>query len=256
MKLMKGKKMTVNKLGKVEFIRKDFDNSYYRMISRRARSITRHIKNDDLFDILCHFILNFCDQSEYMRKFSLWMENIKGLYRTNKIIDMGELEGLIDSLKRAYDNSRNDQEISDLRGRILEVIYQDKLSPIYSKRNSVFDYGCEVIINGLKIIYIDESGDSSRNRTTIDIAGYNIMNSEFYELKVRPNNFKDNVLVYLNTLKQEAVENEISKSIKVGCVSMESKVSLKKQLEIIKRKYNVEYDGLELIGRDEIKQIL
>lgn len=223
--------MTLNKLGKVELVRMDWDNDYTRMIDNRARSITRHIKmNGELFDVLCYFVLRFTNKDEYDRFFSEWLRNIK---KSNKLVDPKELDVLIDSLKVAYENSRNDREISHLRGRILETIYQDKLSPIYSKRGSIFDYGCKVIINGVEIKYIDESGDFDRNRITIDMAGYNFTNSEFYELKVRPDNFQDNVINYLNKLKSEALANKISKNIKVGCVCLESRTSLKKQLEVV-----------------------
>lgn len=127
---------------------------------------------------------------------------------------------------------------------------------MYSRRDSIFDYGCKVIINGVEIEYIDVSGDFNKDRKTIDIAGYNLINSEFYELKVRPDSFKDNVIKYLNILKLEALSNKISENIKVGCVSLESRVSLKKQLKIIKRKYDVEYEGLEIIGKDEIRELI
>ena len=243
-----------NKLGKVELVRTDWDDNYTRMIDNRARSITKHIKiNSGLFDVLCDFVLIFTNKDEYNRIFPQWLENVK---RSNKVVELEGLDALIDSLKVAYKNSRDDKEVSDLRGRILEAVYQDKLSPIYSKRDSIFDCGCKVIIDGVEIKYIDKSGDFDRNRSTIDIAGYNFISSEFYELKVRPASFQDNVIIYLNKLKSQALASKISENIVVGCVSLEPNTSLKNQLKIIKRKYNVEYEGLEIIGKDEIKKLI
>lgn len=246
--------MTLNKLGKVELVRTDWSNHYTRMIDNRARSITKHIKmNSELFDILCYFVLRFTNKDEYNKVSSHWIENIK---ESNKFVNPEELDDLINSLKVAYENSRDDGEISDLRGKILETIYQDKLSPIYSRRDSIFDYGCKVIIDGVEIKYIDESGDFAKNRMTIDIAGYNLENSEFYELKVRPDNFQDNVIKYLNKLRSEALTNRISENVKVGCVTLELRTSLESQLKIIKRKYDIDYEGLEIIGRSEMRELI
>lgn len=251
---MREGKKRLSKLDKVKLDRKDWDDHYNRMIDNRARSITKYIKdNGELFGVLCDFVLKFTSRHEYDRTFSQWS---KGIKKSNKVIKPEDLDTLIISLKDAYDKSRDDKEISDLRGRILETIYRDKLSPIYSRRNSIFGYGCMVIIDGVKIQYIDKSGDFNRNVTTIDIAGYNHENSEFYELKVRPKNFRDYSIKYLNKLKKEALANRISDIIKVGCVSLESKTSMRNQLEIVKRKYNVDYEGLEIMGKDEVRKLI
>lgn len=247
-------KMMLNKLGKVELIRTDRNDDYTRTIDSRARDITKCIKmNNQLFDVLCDFVLKFTDKNEYNRSFSQWLKDVR---KSNRAVKQGDLEILINTLKAAYKNSKDDREISDLRGRILETIYQNELSPIYSKRDSIFDYGCKVIINEVEIKYIDGTGDFDRNRSTIDIAGYNLKKSEFYELKVRPAGFQDNIIIYLNKLKSKAFSNEISENIIVGCVSLEPKTSLKNQLKIIKNKYNVDYEGLKIVGKDEIRELI
>lgn len=247
-------KMMQNKLGKVKLIRTDRNDDYTRVIDSRARGITGCIKrNVQLFDVLCDFVLKFTDKNEYNRSFSRWLKDVR---KSNRVVKQEDLEVLINTLKTAYKNSRDDREISDLRGRILETIYQDGLSPIYSGRDSIFDYGCKVIINEVEIKYIDGTGNLDRNRSTIDIAGYNFINSEFYELKVRPAGFQDNIIIYLNKLKSKAFANGISENITVGCVSLEPKTSLKNQLKIIKNKYNVDHEGLKIIGKDEIRELI
>lgn len=121
-------------------------------------------------------------------------------------------------------------------------------------RKSIFEKGCEVLIRGREIHYIDE--DPDRSKKTVDIAGYNADTSEFYEIKVGPNNFTDNIIKYLNILNLKACDENISKKITVGCMTMDTKANLKQNLNKVRILDKVDYTGLKIMSRDEVKQII
>ncbi|ERI94198.1 hypothetical protein HMPREF1982_01210 [Clostridiales bacterium oral taxon 876 str. F0540] len=241
-------------LGKVSLERKDWDNEYKRMIIARARSVSKFVnRNDELFDILCQFILENKTKDYFNTNFDSWTEEVKLL---NKTLKIAEMEAFINALRAAYENSRSDSEISDFRGKLFEVIVEDIYSKKYQStrtRISIFEKGCEVEINKNKIHYWNE--DPNKEKSTVDVAGYNVDNSEFYEVKVGPSNFTHNVIEYLNLLKCVAVEEKISSSIFVGCMTMDTRAYLKQNLTKVKIKDRVDYKGLEIMGREDIKKL-
>lgn len=242
-------------LEKVSLNRLDLDNSYKRMIIARARSVSKFVKcNAEMFDILCQFILENKNKANFDKNFNTWADQIRLL---NNTLKLDQIEEFINALKYAYEISRNDIEISDFRGKLFEVIVEDIYSKKYQSsriRPSIFEKGCEVEIKGQKIHYIDINSDVEKK--TVDVAGYNLENSEFYEVKVGPSNFKYNVIMYLNMLKSGAIENKISSSILVGCMTMDTRAYLKQNLTKVKIQDKVSYSELEVMGREDIKTMI
>lgn len=242
-------------LGIVSLNRKDFDDDYMQKIISRACSIERFIgNNENTFDLLCQFILANKSKADYKANFGSWIEQVQSVNKTFKI---DNIESFIDSIKNAFENSEDDNEISDLRGRLFEVILERLYSKKYKDtrlRRSIFNNGCEIEINQQKIHYKDLKLNKSKK--TVDIAGYNLDNSEFYEAKVGPGYFDGKVMRYLNLLNSIVLKEQISKNIIVGCMTMETTARLKQNLIKVKRLENIEYAGLKILGREEIKEII
>ncbi|EHI98163.1 hypothetical protein CDLVIII_1470 [Clostridium sp. DL-VIII] len=242
-------------LGIMSLNRKDIDDDYMKKIRSRAYSIEKFIgNNENTFDLLCQFILANKSKADYEKNFESWVEQVHSVNKTFKI---DNIESFIDSIKNAFEDSEDDDQISDLRGRLFEVILEKLYSEKYKDtrlKRSIFNNGCEIKIRKKEIHY--KNLKVNKSKKTVDIAGYNLDNSEFYEAKVGPGNFDGIVIEYLNLLNSILLKEQISKSILVGCMTMEIKARLKQNLMKVKRLENIDYIGLELLGREEIKRII
>ena len=241
-------------LGIVSFNRKDIDNEYMRKIRSRAKSIEQCIdSNADVFDLLCQFILLNKTKDEYLRNFEGWEKQVRLLNETLKISNIDEF---LNSVKNAYDES-TEAEISDLRGRLFEVILENIYSEKYKDsrlRRCIYESGCQIVIKNKEIMYSNPKEGTSKK--TVDIAGYDMRDGEFYEAKVGPGNFDSLVISYLNFLKQEASDKKICDNIIVGCMTMETRPNLMRNLMRVRLEDKVDFRGLVLIGREDIKNII
>lgn len=241
-------------LGSVSLIDKDWKKQYNQMITARARSVAKYIDDKNKFDIISQFILNNVYLSDFNANYKDWVNEINKL---NKTFKMSNIDLLINSVGNAYRACRNQDEISDFRGRLFEVILEQRYKDKYQDtrdRKSIFNTGCIVKIDNKEIIYVDN--ESGKAKETVDIAGYNLLQSEFYEAKVGPKNFDKIVINYLKMLNDFVREKKISESIAVGCLTMETKASLKQNLRKIKIQHNIDSEDFIQMGRQEIKSII
>jgi len=241
-------------LGSVNLVEQDWKKPYNQMITARARSVAQYIDDKNKFDIISQFILNNVYLRDFNANYKDWVDEVN---RLNKTLKMSNIDLLTKSVGNAYKTCRNQDEISDFRGRLFEVILEQRYNNKYQDtrhRRSIFDKGCIVTIDNKKIIHVDN--ESGKAKETVDIAGYNLLESEFYEAKVGPKNFDKLVINYLKILNDFARERKISKSITVGCITMETKASLKQNLKKIKIEHNIDSENLILMGRQEIKSII
>lgn len=223
----------------LDFLREDM-----KYFDGRAKGIAM-IVNDDprLIEVLAKFLLTFIDKIDFNKRYKAWKKRLTAI---GELYSESNLDDLIDKLYDSYDKVRG-YHIDKFRGLIFEYIMENHYKNIYVD----FSKGCKVIINGIHIKYICEENEKD-DRGTIDIAGYSSYESEFYEVKVGPSGFKENVIIYLNMLNDAARKNKISGKITVGCMSLEVKSKLILKLN----ETNEDYSGLGVFGRDEIKEIL
>lgn len=239
-------------LGNVELEALDKNNGYTRMIENRARNISRYINSEEIFDILCIFLLKFRSKEYFESYFEDWLNKTR---EYALIFDIQNINSFLKEISDAYKKLRTNVEINDFRGKLFEVIMKEKYSPIYCKRHSIMECGCKVIIDKTEIIYEDIYNNSDYNKKTVDIAGYNSKNAEFYEIKVGPKNFKYNIIMYLNKLFDFAGEKKITQNLIIGCATMEKRASLIQNLEAEKTKYDfLNYSNLMIKGREDIEK--
>ncbi|BAH07319.1 hypothetical protein [Clostridium kluyveri] len=195
-------------------------------------------------------MLKFRNKEYFKSHFEEWLKSTQEYL---EIFDIQGIDDLFDEISDTYDRLRCNDEISDFRGKLFEVIMREKYSTIYCKRDSIMEYGCKVIIDKKEIIYEDIYGNPDYNKKTVDIAGYNFQNAEFYEIKVGPRNFKYNIILYLNKLFDSASKNKISQNLSIGCITMEKRVSLIQNLEAEKKNCDfLNYSNIMIIGREDI----
>ncbi|MBP2032695.1 hypothetical protein J2Z42_001369 [Clostridium algifaecis] len=239
-------------LGNVELQVLDKNNEYTRMIENRARRISKYINSEEIFDILCIFLLKFRSKEYFEACFREWLEKTQ---EYAEIFDIENIESFCEEISDTYNKSRNDEEINDFRGKLFEVIMKEKYAPIYCKRDSIMECGCKVIIDKTEIIYEDIYHNIDCTKKTVDIAGYNSKDAEFYEIKVGPKNFKYNIILYLNKLFDFASEKKITQNLIIGCATMEKRASLIQSLETEKKKYDfLNYSNLMIRGREDIEK--
>lgn len=228
----------------IKFEELDFLPEDMNYFNRRARKIAK-IVNDDprLVEVLAKFLLTFINKINFNKRYKDWE---KRLIEIEELYSKDNLDVLVSELYNSY-NKVCDYHIDKFRGLIFEYIVESHYRNIYT----CFSKGCRVIINGIQIKYICEK-DERNNRSTIDIAGYSSCESEFYEVKVGPDGFRENVITYLNMLNDAAHKNKISDKITVGCMTLEVKSKLILKLNSTGK----DYSGLDVLGRHEVKEIL
>lgn len=232
----------------IEFEELDFLPTDMVYFNKKAKNIASCINCDPkLLEVLSRFLLIFIDKIDFDKRFKRWEKELEFIAESYNKTNLDKLK---DELYGCF-KSTKDYHIDKLRGLILEYLVENHYKPIYSKIPSKFSKGCKVIIDGVEIKYVC-SEDERNNRSTVDIAGHSYEKSEFYEVKVGPNGFKDNVIKYLNILSQVANENEISQEIIVGCITLETK----SKLEIKLRGLAEDYSQLKIYGRKELLDIL
>lgn len=193
------------------------------------------------------FIVYFTDTERLKREFVTWKDKRKKL-----LFDKTKVEALEEMLQGLYDTflSVKDEDMGKFRGlvfeKVMEIHFLEKYSARYTHANK-FGTGCQILIDGYVI-----KRPSGEPPSTVDIAGYNPNECEFYELKVAPDNFDNCVIEFLRHLYNKSVRNEISKMICVGCMILRPKVALEIHLE----EQEICYDELKLFGKREVIHIL
>lgn len=232
----------------IKFERMDFLPSDMNYFQRKAWKIASLIKFDPkLLEVLSDFLLIFIDKQDFSKRFKKWkgkLELISCSYNKET------LENLIDELEDSFNKIKdNKSHLDKFRGLIFEYIIENYYKEKY--REFEFSSGCKVVVNGNPIKYICKD-DETKNRNTVDVAGYSKQKSEFYEAKVGPNGFDNHVIKYLNLLNNTLMMNEVSDTIVVGCMTLEKKAKLNIKLRSLEENYT----NLSVFGVKEILDIL
>lgn len=233
----------------IEFQHLDFYPREMQYIRKKINKISDLVnKNPRLIEILSDFLLSFLDKTDFNKKFKIFVKKVK---TTEELYGSENLKELLNELENSY-KALKVYDIDKFRGLVFEQIMEKHYKKeVYNKDNDKFGSGCQVILNEKEIEYIDES-NKENNRKTVDIAGYNPIKSEFYEIKVGPKGFKQNVIRYLNMLNYEVNSSEISDNIITGCVTLKKLSALKLKLKSTKE----DFSKLNLSGYEEVKKIL
>lgn len=196
-------------------------------------------EDPEVFLDLAIAIINFYKLEKYREEFEGWADILPYKEKSK--------DRLVEVLKNLYEAVNDNNRLGYLRGAVLERITERLIRLKFSEKNCLVEIDCEIYLDG-NIIKTDL-------KKTVDVAGCNEKNAEFFEAKVHPNRVEfDNVdfLLYLNNLlKEEGVVN------KIFCVSFEREKNLRKKIEKIVLNYGTLSDGDEekflLWGREEIK---
>lgn len=175
--------------------------------------------------------------------------------RNNEFINEFE-ETLRDAynVKSKYPSDSDDviqDKLGKIRGVILELLIESFVKPRYEatriKPHILFCTGCKVELNDKELITSD--------RISVDIAGWDGNNGEFYETKVGPQNFDEDVLSLLSLIKNELDKQKINSV--VGCVTMATKDKLIWSIGDIKSKVDIKLnDDIKIYGKYELAQLI
>ena len=145
-------------------------------------------------------------------------------------------------------------QLGYIRGRVVELILEHfiekRYKPSRTRANNFslkFAKGCKITLKGKELI--------CGQRKTVDIAGWDGSMGEFYEAKVNPDRFNEEVLGLLTLIKNELEYSQIEAI--VGCISMKDKdamnISVNKVINEQKISYN---NNIQLYGKDELANLL
>lgn len=232
----------------IEFERMDTLPSDMNYFQKKAWKIASLIRSDPkLLEVLSDFLLTFIDKQNFSKRFKKWKEKLELI---SDSYNKETLENLINQLGDSFNKIKDNQiHVDKFRGIIFEYIIEN-----YYKNKYIgfkFSSGCKVIVKGNPIKYICQ-GDESKNRSTVDVAGYSKQKSEFYEAKVGPNGFDNHVIKYLNLLNNTLIMNGVSDTIVVGCMTLEKRAKLNIKLRSLEENHT----NLSIFGVKEILDIL
>lgn len=238
----------VNNNCKIEFEVKDFLEHDMRYFEKKAINIACIVYNNPkLLNVLKEFLLSFINNIDFDIRYKKWKNQLPELQLLH---GQAVLDDFLNELYSSF-KSIKPYHIDKFRGLIFENLLEIHYKNLYSKDCDRTCFGCMVIINGKDIVYNCKENPTN-NRKTVDIVGYNIKNSKFYELKVGPKGFDSHVINYLNILENELDRNKVSENIIVGCMTLE----LKSTLKMILKSNKVNFNKLELNGFKEIQNML
>lgn len=145
-------------------------------------------------------------------------------------------------------------QLGNVRGRILEILLEEFIEKRYKPNRSrvsnyflKFQSGCRIKLNGKEL--------TLKNRKTVDIAAWDGSMGEFYEAKINPERFDEDVLNLL-TLIKNALDNAKVNAI-VGCVSMKEKETMIVCMEKVIEEQNINYNSsIQVYGKNELHGLL
>lgn len=167
-------------------------------------------------------------------KLSIWSERfIKKRESRNAIVAL---------VKRAFKTCQNDNEISVLRGLLVEsILIGVNGGPEILASKSLYGWGAKVSINREghqpdEIYYYCTESQAIRrhacdNRATVDFGSWNGRHGKFYECKVTPDAIGCKEISYMNYLRQQLAAYSISHETFFVC--LESNDSIKMRLEAL-----------------------
>lgn len=147
-----------------------------------------------------------------------------------------------------------DNRLQRYRGILFEEIVIATVEDRF--KDSTFCTGCRISINGVRILARYGEGNSS-HKETIDVAGWNhdVNYGEFYECKINPKRFEIENYKFFVEIKKELDKNGITRYV-LALVSAEAKEHLRAQKEYIEKMDSECAIMFDLIGREEIFNIL
>lgn len=245
---------------KIEFKPEDkFDKFVYNQAKPVVVFIMHHM---DFLECLCDGLVKFVNYDSIneigrrgKNKFHYFLQTYD--FEDDKSCEyIGEFEEIfrqaydIKSTYQKYSKKELQDKLGEIRGKILELLIEEFVKDRYKgSRNNperIFSTGCTVIINQNRIV--------TENRITIDIAGWDGEKGEFYETKVGPQNFNEDVLKLLSYIKYELDSNNLQTI--VGCVSMANKDKLEEKIDEVKRNIQRCNTKIEIIGKRELVNLI
>lgn len=164
-----------------------------------------------------------------------------------------ELEKSNQVLYRKYGFRFADKRLHRYRGLLLEHILIALVKERFN--GAMFQTGCQIYINGRRIIALYGQGNSY-HKETMDVCGWieSVKYGEFYECKINPDRFKEENYRYFLELIKCLQENKISNYI-VGFVSAESTECIRARIEILEKLEKIPVDCkvlFQIVGRDDL----
>jgi hypothetical protein len=206
----------------------------------RTDSIPSHIENAgkelaDHFKVRRPYVPDFCKlimTSKRWKQASIQ----KDVDRWAKFFNMTSgRKNIIDIVKRAFLSCVDDDEITVLRGVMVEALVIGCNGGTNILTKSHFGWGARVDIHlptqKIEIKYTCKAPIDSacRRRSTVDFGSWNGRHGKFYECKAQPAGIGCKEVNYMKKLKNDLTDNEVSHEIFFVCA--ESRESVQMRLE-------------------------
>ncbi|MGF2617715.1 hypothetical protein FZC84_11820 [Rossellomorea vietnamensis] len=215
----------MSKPGLISFRRTDILANH---IEQSTKDIADHFKSRRLY------VPQFCRLIKVSKRWTTenletelnkWESMFSRINGTSKIIKM---------VKESFGKCESNQEITDLRGAMVEalVIACNGGSKILSNRS--YGWGAKVDIHplGEEIIRVrlfcsENICDDCKDRKTVDFGFWDGYHGKFYECKVQPVGIGCKEIKYMQKLKEKLNQQQISHEIFFVCAESRDEVKIK-----------------------------
>ncbi|NRD78550.1 hypothetical protein HPT25_14395 [Bacillus sp. BRMEA1] len=202
-------------MGLISFERTDFSIPSH--IEQYAKEFAEHFKaRRDYVGDFCKLIFTSkrWEIDNIETQVTRWSENFGRIKGRTKIIDI---------VKRAFLSCQNDDEISDLRGVMVEALIIGCNGGPSVLNHSNYGWGARVDINlpqqTIQVRYncTDHLTSDCRRRSTVDFGYWDGNHGQFYECKAQPAGIGCKEVKFMEKLKSELSTHEISHEIFFVC---------------------------------------
>ncbi|WP_371018943.1 hypothetical protein [Pseudalkalibacillus sp. JSM 102089] len=212
-------------LGRISFTRTDFSIPSH--IEQFGKDYADHFKTPR------NYVPQFCKLIQTSKRWEMANLQAKLKYWESNFSRIGRVEKIIDLVKRSFNSCQCDDEISDLRGVMVEalIIGRNGGSAILTKQN--YGWGARVDLHlptetvAVKYNCLTPQSQGCRRRSTVDFGYWDGIHGQFYECKAQPRGIGCKEVKYMQKLKHELEQEEISHEIFFVCAAPHEEVKIR-----------------------------
>lgn len=205
-------------------------------------SISSHIEEiskelADHFKVRRPYVSEFCSLVKTSKR---WDTNNVTVKLDRWKIQMEKFNGskkIIDIVKRAFESCTTNDEISSLRGAMVEALVIGCFGGEINLSKTNYGWGARVDINVIgepvrEVVYkckIKKEPDC-KNRSTVDFGYWDGLHGKFFECKVQPVSIGCKEVSYMKHLKEELEEHKVSHEIFFVCAEHSDEIKIKLEM--------------------------
>ncbi|MHC8514498.1 hypothetical protein [Sporosarcina sp. ITBMC105] len=188
----------------------------------------------DLFKNRKPYVTQYCSLIKTSKRWDMQNINDQLDRWVNRIERISGTTKLVAIVKKAFEGCESNEEISDLRGAMVEALVIGCFGGSSNIGKKNYGWGARVDINlpsakVEEVIYrcTNATNENCANRSTVDFGYWNGYHGEFYECKVQPASIGCKEIKYMEYLKSKLNTRGISHEVFFVCPEHSDEIKIK-----------------------------